>query len=134
MADHPHLEEFFTQYVRTALWSSTYDPEGEDTSAESVPLDRDFKPSDLDPETAVKWRADCNAFLEKVGHLITMETCLRGRDPFGSAGHDFWLTRNHHGAGFWDGDWDDSVEQQLEDAAHSFPEVYPYVICGKVHS
>lgn len=20
-------------------------------------------------------------------------------------GHDFWLTRNGHGAGFWDGDW-----------------------------
>lgn len=20
-------------------------------------------------------------------------------------GHDLWLTRNHHGAGFWDGDW-----------------------------
>lgn len=23
------------------------------------------------------------------------------------AGHDFWLTRNQHGAGFWDGDWPD---------------------------
>lgn len=25
-------------------------------------------------------------------------------DP-AAAGHDLWLTRNHHGAGFWDGDW-----------------------------
>lgn len=23
------------------------------------------------------------------------------------AGHDLWLTRNGHGAGFWDGDWRD---------------------------
>ena len=23
-------------------------------------------------------------------------------------GHDFWLTRNGHGAGFWDGGWNDA--------------------------
>lgn len=38
---------------------------------------------------------DCAAFLAKAGKLpdtLTPE----------SLGHDFWLTRNHHGAGFWD--------------------------------
>jgi hypothetical protein len=26
------------------------------------------------------------------------------------AGQDFWLTRNRHGAGFWDGDWNQPFE------------------------
>ena len=38
---------------------------------------------------------DCALFLQKYAHLI--ESHL-----FEQAGHDFWLTRNGHGAGFWD--------------------------------
>jgi len=33
---------------------------------------------------------------------------------------DFWLTRNGHGAGFWDGGWDHGDE--LAEIAHSFGE------------
>ena len=35
------------------------------------------------------------------------------------AGQDLWLTRNRHGAGFWDGDWPDAVGERLTEAAHS---------------
>ena len=38
------------------------------------------------------------------------------------AGHDFWLTRNGHGAGFWDGDYPESEETILTDAARTFGE------------
>ena len=43
-------------------------------------------------------------------------------DPDGSAGHDFLLTRNGHGAGFWDGDWSDvnGAADKLTMAAQSF--------------
>lgn len=34
------------------------------------------------------------------------------------AGHDFYLTRNRHGAGFWDGDWKDG--EKLTEAAHTW--------------
>lgn len=42
------------------------------------------------------------------------------------AGHDFWLTRNRHGAGFWDRGLA-QVGELLTAAAHTFPEVSPYV-------
>ena len=32
---------------------------------------------------------------------------------FEQAGHDFWLSRNGHGAGFWDGDWCDTYADML---------------------
>jgi|TARA_R110000744_G_scaffold366338_1_gene475354 hypothetical protein len=38
-------------------------------------------------------------------------------------GHDFWLTRNGHGAGFWDGDWNDAdfVKRALTFVAYQGP-------------
>ena len=38
---------------------------------------------------------DCSAFWEAYGKLI-------GNVRAEQAGHDFWLTRNGHGSGFWD--------------------------------
>lgn len=43
------------------------------------------------------------------------------------AGHDFWLTRNHHGAGFWDRDLG-MPGDELTRAAHQYGEVSLY--CG----
>jgi hypothetical protein len=40
------------------------------------------------------------------------------------AGHDFWLTRNRHGAGFWDRDLGTKESRQrLTNAAHQYGEV-----------
>ena len=41
--------------------------------------------------------------------------------------HDFWLTRNKHGAGFWDGDWAPEVGKRLTDAAHAYGSCDLYV-------
>jgi hypothetical protein len=41
--------------------------------------------------------------------------------------HDFWLTRNHHGAGFWDGDYPEPLGKQLTELAHSYGECELYV-------
>ena len=41
---------------------------------------------------------DCLAFYSRI-------ECYLSESQVGQAGHDFWLTRNGHGAGFWDGDW-----------------------------
>jgi hypothetical protein len=43
------------------------------------------------------------------------------------AGHDFWLTRNGHGAGFWDGDLSEDVGNALTEAAKKFGECHLYV-------
>jgi hypothetical protein len=49
-----------------------------------------------------------------------------------SAGHNFWLTRNGHGTGFWDEDLDsDAGGKKLGDAltalCKKFGEVWTYV-------
>ena len=45
----------------------------------------------------------------------------------GHIAHDFWLTRNRHGAGFWDGDYPEPEATQLTDLAHTFGECHLYV-------
>lgn len=44
---------------------------------------------------------DCEAFQRTAADLLT---AAYARDGYTAqrAGHDFWLTRNGHGAGFWD--------------------------------
>lgn len=61
-----------------------------------IPSDADFA-----PETIQKARRDCQAFIEQAGEMALdyLQSGLRTWDAFG---HDFWLTRNHHGVGFWD--------------------------------
>ena len=40
---------------------------------------------------------DCLSFFSRI-------SCYLEDGELARAGHDFWLTRNGHGAGFWDGD------------------------------
>lgn len=43
------------------------------------------------------------------------------------AGRDFWYTRNHHGVGFWDGDWEEPWATQLDNASKVFGECSTYL-------
>lgn len=61
---------------------------------------------------------DCKEFLEIIEEAIGLAP-----SDYSKAGHDFWFTRNHHGAGFWDGDWGDDG-RELTDLAHQFSECY----------
>lgn len=56
--------------------------------------------------------------------LLSAYECL-GYGPV-QAGHDFWLTRNGHGAGFWDRDLG-SVGDALTAAAHVWGPIDLYV-------
>ena len=64
-------------------------------------------------------RADVVSFVE------ANQSDLENLDP-GQIGHDFWLTRNRHGAGFWDRGLGD-VGDRLTKAAHAFGESDLYV-------
>jgi hypothetical protein len=109
------MDKFTTAYIEAALWSST------DNSDESggEPLDANYGLDDIAPETLTSIVADCEAFQQD--HA----------DDIGSnveqAGHDFWLTRNYHGAGFWDGDWEDDIGAKLTEASHGFGSVDLYI-------
>jgi hypothetical protein len=111
-------EPFIAAYIRTALWTS---------SDEHGPFDAFFAPCDIDPETMAKFREDCLDFV--CCHAVDI------KDDMARAGQDFWLTRNRHGAGFWDGDWEHTVGRRLTDAAHVYGSVYLYVgDDGRIHS
>ena len=57
--------------------------------------------AELAPETRASCAADCAAFQQSYGPALAA-ACDRPGYDMARAGHDFWLTRNHHGAGFWD--------------------------------
>ena len=116
------MDNFFDAYVTAALWSSTDDAD--------EPLDSNYTAADLAPETAAKMLADCEKFLAENGELLTDENCERWPGEctvLELAGHDFWLTRNGHGAGFWDGDWAEPAAAILTTAAHAFGEFDLYI-------
>ena len=119
------LTPFCRAYLITALWSSV-DDNGD-------PLDDRFDLSDLSPECLASAVADCAAFeadnAETIANAIATGKVISGPDfgPNDRAGHDFWLTRNGHGCGFWDGDWPEPYGQMLTDAAHVWGAVDLYV-------
>jgi hypothetical protein len=48
-------------------------------------------------------------------------------DHWNAAAHDFILTRNGHGCGFWDGRWNDPWGDKLTKLAEQFGEIDAYV-------
>lgn len=88
-------QSFADAYIEAALWSSTYETaEGDDNYM-------DDGQHELAPVTLQSMRDSCAAFqrefrmelAQAYEHLSYSEA---------QAGHDFWLTRNGHGGGFWD--------------------------------
>lgn len=118
MAANPQLECFTHAYITCALWSST-DDLGE-------PMDDGRDADDLAPETLAKMQADCAAFYAANEAHIQCDGAPMSRDDLTAseserkaamAGHDFWLNRNGHGAGFWDGDWPEPAATVLDEAS-----------------
>lgn len=103
------LDEFTRQYIETALWSSTDLDEY---------LDENYGIDDLAPETLEAMIEDCQKFQRDNWKMI--------EDNLSQAGHDFWLTRQNHGAGFWDGDWPEHGDE-LTEACRPYGVVYLYV-------
>lgn len=108
------LDVFTRAYIEAALWSSTDD--------DGTPLDDAYGVDDIDPATLAQMVDDCKAFQADNWDDIA--------DDLTRAGHDFWLTRNHHGAGFWDGDWPQG--DKLTEASHAYGSVDLYTHDGKV--
>lgn len=109
------LDEFTDAYIEAALWSSTdqSDPSG------GRPLDDNYDVSDIAKETLEKMVADCKAF--QGANWEDIKANPR------QAGIDFWLTRNRHGAGFWDGHWPKAVGKRLTDDSHAYGSFDLYV-------
>jgi hypothetical protein len=105
-----NLEEFTQGYIAAMYFTET----GEDDQPE--------RDADMVISFQANVEADCLSFWGKIGSLI--ESGDDKQTPT-QAGHDFWLTRNGHGAGFWDGDWPIHGDA-LDALASSYGEVYTY--------
>lgn len=102
-------------YIQAIYFTDTGDSEQPDSDAE------------IAPSTVIQCFSDCCDFLaycEKEG-LLTEYSQQPGRtwDAFGI---DFWLTRNGHGAGFWDRGLNE-LGDKLAAACKTFSSVDVYV-------
>lgn len=88
------LDTVLQAYVECALWSST---DNADDSG-GAPLDDNYGSEDFGPGVLDQMREDCAGFIE-LTNAIPLADELWDDERLG---HDFWLTRNRHGAGFWD--------------------------------
>lgn len=91
------MDKFTQAYLECALWSSTGDGGG--------PLDDFYGIEDFSAEAIDQAVTDCTDFQEANADTLSEAYSLysiSGHTPEEQAGHDFWLTRNRHGAGFWD--------------------------------
>lgn len=79
------MDAFTLGYIECALWSENLN---------------DVSVSDLSAETLGRLVADAKDF-QKTNRALLDRANEQGRDD-AHLGHDFWLSRNGHGTGFWD--------------------------------
>lgn len=104
------MDTFTKAYTEALLWSSSGDPQS--------PFGRTAEITEISLELMTRIESDCNKFqLANSEHFD---------GNYSQAGHDFALTRNRHGSGFWDGDWPESTAILLTNSAHAFGEIDLY--------
>jgi hypothetical protein len=111
--------------IETLLWCST---DGDE------PLDKNYSIGNVVACDIERLSAEFDAFREAAdaaAFTVDMgETSLEELGPYspdgGNVEYDYILTRNHHGAGFWDGDWAE-IGDELTKLARKLSEIEPYV-------
>jgi hypothetical protein len=126
-------------YVDCALWSESIGEDfadawqaktGEDAPAPDVSLESfGFTADDVDSESLDAMREDVRSFVSDPALADALRFWV---ETFGETqiGHDFWLTRNGHGAGFWDrfsSGEGEAYGRALTDAAKPYGSSYLYV-------
>jgi hypothetical protein len=118
--EHLRTDVFTQAYIEAALWSSS------DGDSDESLQDRGYTEQDITPEGRAVIHKDCERFQNEWPAAIAMDER--------QAGHDFWFTRNHHGVGFWDGDWPEVTGKLLTEAAQAYGTCDLYIgDDGKVH-
>ena len=115
---------FLDSSLEAILWSST----DESNEQGGDPLDKNYTVKDFSDEALARAVKDCNAFIKKAGKKMD-----EASPDDNQHGHDFWLTRNGHGVGFWDRGYG-KVGDELSEIAKSFRECWAMVgDDGKIH-
>ena len=123
------LHQFVSGYLDCALWAETANGVPEDTgdgtfdtSFECYGLDR----SDIAPEAMRRALYDCAVWFHE-----NLEAMRETTGSYEQHGHDYWLTRNGHGAGFRDRGYG-KLGDTLTEAAHTAGSVDLYYHDGKI--
>ena len=112
--DPYQLDEFTTAYITCALWSSTCNEEEDD----DTPMDDRYSVDEISQECLKTLVQDCLNFRDGDAWQAVIKLTEWPGDSQG--GHDFWLNRNGHGAGFWYGDWPEPHGDALSEWSHTF--------------
>jgi hypothetical protein len=97
------------------LWAETDMDDG-------TPLDSNYGLDDISNELLTSSKEDVEKFLKLASEKVDLY-----KYDIETVGHDFFLTRSNHGAGFWDGDYGDVDGEVLTKISKEFKEVHPYV-------
>lgn len=114
--DNEHnIKVILDNYLEAALWTDeeelieNYNKENPNDTLENG----HFTIYDFTEETKIKSTEDIKKFMELVG------SAADGIDD-GMIGHDFWLTRNGHGANFLDREYPEDIKNTLYRVASEF--------------
>lgn len=120
------FKQFVRGYITCALWSSN--DESDESGGE--PMDRNYNDDDLTFSCRKRMEDDCEDFvLANMADLVeyTQRYAPTGEyEVWECAGHDFWLTRNGHGAGYWDRGLHE-LGDRLTKAAHVYGEANLFI-------
>lgn len=107
------LDSFTFNYLQAMLWTESEDG--------GPPLYLD----DIAGQLMVFCVRDCANFQKGNAELL-QAACNVPNYTMAQAGHDFWLTRQGYGAGFWDRGLG-VIGEKLSEAARKAGEVYSYI-------
>jgi len=146
------LNEILNGYIEAALWTeeerlnneakemngindNDYDDESDESEDEirfmrimkdnygNKPIES-FSRENIEPDSLIKAYTDIKKFIGLAGDSVIQAIEENG---YSRLGMDIWLTRNGHGAGFFDHSYDYENEQKLMSAGKSLGAVYLYI-------
>lgn len=80
----------------------------------------DLNIHNFEENSLIKTYLDIKKFLKLAGDAVN-------NIEESEIGQDLWLTRNHHGSGFWDRGYDEEISNKLTKAAKSLGEAELYI-------
>lgn len=126
LLDKIYNDDFLYNYFEMMLWSTT--DYADETGGEA--LDENYSVEDIEMKSLKRLVAEAEDFLDYPGVREAIDII----GDYARAGGDFWLTREGHGAGFWDGDWPEPQASFLTDVAKTFGSQDLYVSRGKIYA
>jgi len=133
-----NIARIVDSYLECALWTEEDNLEedddndykeiygdNEDSELKKIVPDVDINIHNFSDDSKITAYLDIKKFLELAGDAVNdiSESDL---------GHDIWLSRNGHGAGFFDRGYDNDIEKRLMDAAEALGEIHIFISDDKI--